>query len=482
MPRSIALVLALVGLAPACGAPEPTAPPSLALIVIDTLRADAVSSYGGPRRSTPNLDRLAAKGLVYRQAYAPAPWTLPSHATLLTGVGPAEHGVGLHGRMALPDTLTTLAERLSEAGYATAGFSENPVVSHDFGFARGFDHFGSVPLEDVSARDRGSATRDFDAVARIGAWLERRPPEKPFFLFVNLFDAHDPYELRAMNPFLPEGTSPERARQVLEGPGRMLEMCRRLPGEDTLAVLRGLYLGDVAAADAKLREIVELLQTAAAGSDLVTVVTSDHGEHLGEHRLLGHEFSVRNVLLHVPLVVHGLPGVRPATLDTPVALADVPASLLSWAGAPGAGRSLPTRNDADADPRTLLAAYSDAAPVTPDRARPVVELNSRKINQQRVWCVGAEPVFGDMATAIRAPHKLIWYQNAPAQLYDLSEDPGEQRDRIAERPALAAELSRELDAFREAVGWTGEAPAPPPERDSEDVEASRVPGYLDGVD
>jgi len=146
MPRSIALVLALVGLAPACGAPEPTAPPSLALIVIDTLRADAVSSYGGPRRSTPNLDRLAAKGLVYRQAYAPAPWTLPSHATLLTGVGPAEHGVGLHGRMALPDTLTTLAERLSEAGYATAGFSENPVVSHDFGFARGFDHFGSVPL------------------------------------------------------------------------------------------------------------------------------------------------------------------------------------------------------------------------------------------------------------------------------------------------------------------------------------------------
>jgi len=111
MPRSIALVLALVGLAPACGAPEPTAPPSLALIVIDTLRADAVSSYGGPRRSTPNLDRLAAKGLVYRHAYAPAPWTLPSHATLLTGVGPAEHGVGLHGRMALPDTLTTLAER-----------------------------------------------------------------------------------------------------------------------------------------------------------------------------------------------------------------------------------------------------------------------------------------------------------------------------------------------------------------------------------
>jgi arylsulfatase A-like enzyme len=282
-----------------------------------------------------------------------------------------------------------------------------------------------------------------------------------------------------MNPFLPEGTSPERARQVLEGPGRMLEMCRRLPGEETLAVLRGLYLGDVAAADAKLREIVELLETAAAGSDLVTVVTSDHGEHLGEHRLLGHEFSVRNVLLHVPLVVHGLPGVRPATLDAPVALADVPASLLSWAGAPGPGRPLPTRDDADAGARTLLAAYSDAAPVTPDRARPVIEFNNRKINQKRVWCVGAEPVFGDMATAIRAPHKLIWYQNAPAQLYDLSEDPGEQRDRIAEHPELAAELSRELDAFREAAGWTGEAPAPPPELAPEGVEASRVLGYPD---
>jgi len=403
---------------------------------------------------------------VYRQAYAPAPWTLPSHATLLTGAGQAEHGVGLHGRMALPDTLTTLAERLSEAGYATAGFSENPLVSPYLGFARGFDDFGSALLEDTSARD--IATRDFDAVAEVRTWLERRPPEKPFFLFVNLFDAHDPYELRAMNPFLPEGTSPERARQVLDGPGRMLEMCRRLPGEDTLEVLRGLYLGDVAAADAKLREIVELLETAAAGSGLVTVVTSDHGEHLGEHRLLGHEFSVRNVLLHVPLVVHGLPGVRPATLDAPVALADVPASLLSWAGAPGPGRPLPTRDDADAGARddadagarTLLAAYSDAAPVTPDQARPVIEFNNRKINQKRVWCVDAEPVFGDMATAIRAPHKLIWYQNAPAQLYDLSVDPGEQRDRISERPELAAELARELAVFREAVGWTGEALAP----------------------
>jgi len=234
----------------------------------------------------------------------------------------------------------------------------------------------------------------------------------------------------------------------------MLEMCRRLPADDDLAVLRGLYLGEVATADAKLGEIVELLEAAAEGSGLVTVVTSDHGEHLGEHRLLGHEFSVRNVLLHVPLVVHGLPGVRPEAVEVPVALADIPASLLSWAGAPGPGRPLPTRNGTDADPRTLLAAYSDAAPVTPDRARPVIEFNNRKIQQKRVWCAGAEPVFGDMATAIRAPDKLIWYQNAPAQLYDLSRDPAELRDLIAERPELAAELSAELDAFREAVGWT----------------------------
>ena len=171
--------------------------PSIVLIVIDTLRANAVSAYGAVEGTTPFIDALAAEGILYRHAYASSSWTLPSHATLLTGLRVDEHRAGMPGRAVLPEDIITLAERLQAAGYDTAGISENIIVSDVFNLLQGFDHRrssyyheqkGEIPLE---------------AVPEIREWLAQRQSDRPFFLFVNLIDAHVPYTIRDTNPFVP---------------------------------------------------------------------------------------------------------------------------------------------------------------------------------------------------------------------------------------------------------------------------------------
>ncbi len=238
-------------------------------------------------------------------------------------------------------------------------------------------------------------------------------------------------------------------------------MCDRLPTRGDLAILQGLYLGEVAAADAKLDPIRALVREARPDGDLVTVVTADHGEHLGEHRLLGHEFSVRNAVLQVPLVVHGLAGVAPAQIDTPLALADVAGSVLGWAGVrqPGDPPALPEGRDAPGPPRSLFALYSDAELEVPGDLVRIARLDKQEADRRRAGCGIDDRVFGDMQALTRYPFKLIAFAHHPPQLYDLSWDPGERSDLAAQRAELVAEMSEELDALVAAL----------PRRDAEDA-------------
>ncbi|MGI9432025.1 MAG: sulfatase [Myxococcota bacterium] len=479
--RLFALVGCLLPLL-AAASDEPRARPSVLVVVIDTLRADAVSAYGDAPGTTPALDRLAEAGLLFEHAFAPAPWTLPSHATLLTGLGVEQHGVGLGGRTILGPEPATLAERLSAAGYRTGGFSENPVVSPHFGLERGFAHFSGVLLEDVVAADQGFGETPFDVVALFTEWVGRAGQDPPFFGFVNLFDPHDPYEYHPEHTPLPPGVTPEEARDVRERLGRLPAMCDRLPEPRELDILRALYWGDVRAADAKLEAIVGRAQEAAGPGGLITVVTSDHGEHLGEHRLLGHEFSVRNVLLHVPLVVHGLPSAGTGRVATPVELADLVPSVLAWTGLPAApeldGLVWSSAELAQTPPRNFFAAYSDAVPNTPPSARPVIDLNRRLRNQRRLWCAGREPVFGEMAALTRFPFKWIWFEDGAPQLFDLSQDPGEQADLRASEPEISGTLSRDLERLRMGAP-SGPATPSEPALSQEGLEALRALGYLE---
>jgi len=479
---ALALVFAL-GFSGGCSPAARDPRPSIVLVVTDTLRADAVSAYGAVEGTTPAFDALAAQGLLYSHAYAPSPWTLPSHASLFTGLGAEQHGVGIAGQMGLRDELTTLAERLRDAGYETVGVSENPLVSGLFGFAQGFERFAAISVEDTIREDRRPGSHLFDVVHEVKSFAEQRDPNRPFFLFVNLFDPHSPYQRRKTNRFLGSDASLDEswsAEALKESPNRI---CNRIPSPEELVQLHGLYLGDVAAADAKLGKIAAIARDAVAGQPLIVVATADHGEHFGEHRLLDHEFSVRAPVLDIPLAVQGLPDTPIGRIDEPVTLMDVSASILRWAGVAIApeisGRPLPTRAPgADRPAVDLLALYSDAKLHVPEDWHRDIKPADEARDAKRSGCGPDDRVFGDMLALTRWPFKLIWFENYPAELYDLSWDPQERSDLVDLRPEISAPMIAEARRVVDEAGLAGsagEAEAPSAER----IETLRSLGYLE---
>ncbi len=480
--RAIALTSA-IWLAGGCSAEPGDLRPSIVLVVIDTLRADAVSAYGAVEGTTPAFDALAAQGLLYRRAYAPSPWTLPSHASLLTGFGVERHGVGAAGRMGLRAEFTTLAERMSDAGYQTVGFSENPLVSDLFGFDQGFERFSAPTAEDAFYAEKHPGILRFDIVAEVAAFAAERDRNRPFFLFANLFDPHSPYRNREQNQFLSPDVSVGDSWTANALKGTSHRICDRLPSTEDVKMLHGLYLGDVAKVDAKLGKIVAIAREAAAEGALIVVVTADHGEHFGEHRLLDHEFSVRAPVLNVPLVVHGIPNAPVGRIELPVTLVDVAASLLSWVGTEIppeiAGRPLPTRasvtNRPDVD---LLAMYSDEKLKLPENWEGDLEPTEETRDEKRSGCWPRDRVFGKMAALTRWPFKLIWFENYPAELYDLSWDPLERSDLAELRPEISGPLIEETERLMDEIGRAdaaGDIETP----SAAELEALRGLGYVE---
>lgn len=491
MTRSLRFAAVALGcalcLAPLACVREPDARPSVLLVVIDTLRADAVSSYGQVSGTTPVLDALAEDGLRYGRAFAPASWTLPSHASLLAGVEVRRHRVGMPGRVALADEVVTLAERFREAGYDTAAFAENLLVSDVFGLLQGFDHTAVTRVIPKSQELALSVYVEIDAPGELRTWLAGRDGDRPFFVFVNLVDAHSPYSVRDDNPWVPAGASRADMERHAEQPELLL--CRSVPPERDLDILRGLYLGDVAEADRKLGELLEAARDRLGAAPLLTAVTSDHGELFGDRGLLGHEFNVRRGALQVPLVVHGLPDTQPAVVEAPVTLVDLAASLLLWTGvgdpAELDGRPLPTTPAASdgGAPRRLIASYSDAFTRPPEAWRGMLHVGDKERARRR--CGPDDKVFGGMASVIEYPFKLDWYERYPAELYDLRWDPGEQSELSAHHPDEAAALRAAAERFADEAGLRADATADAtkegaaPELDPAQRQSLRALGYID---
>jgi arylsulfatase A-like enzyme len=417
--------------------------------VVDTLRADAVSAYGHVAGTTPGFDALAERGVLYERAYANAPWTLPSHATLFTGLEPDQHGVDWSAPVA-PETLETLAGRLTAAGYATFGVSENPWVGPATRLDQGFERFAG-------------ADRDVpDVVGEVRNWLAGRDPQRPFFVFVNVVDPHWPYEVRAEEPFLPPGATRADAESVSQWP--LDYLCAATPQTRELAILHGLYLGEVAESDRKLAAVQAALAAAAGAGGLVTVATADHGEHFGEHAMAGHLFSVYEALLRVPLVVAGLPGVAAGRVAEPVQLADVAPTLLRVAGVtpPAAlrDRGLALPGAPPAPPRDLYARFLDPARAPAGSEPPLFALARSSAIRMRDHCPPDAFVWGDLHALIRFPFKLMHSsrESLRDEVYDVAADPGEARDLAPQHPALTAYLDALL---RRRLGSdSGAAPAP----------------------
>ncbi len=463
-------------------APEP---PSVVLIVVDTLRADAVSAYGVVEGTTPTIDALAAEGLLYRRAFSPSSWTLPSHASLFTGTGIDVHGVGMRGRVSLPEDFLTLAERFEQAGYETAAFSENMLVSDVFQVLQGFRHRRYTKISKKGGNGEGALFHTRSTVkpeVHVRQWLETRPPGQPFFLFVNLFEPHTPYSVREENPWVPEGASGEELERYAEQPQRRL--CDTDLSQRDFDILKGLYLGDVHEADRVLARILEDVGKLGGARRVITIVTSDHGELFGERGLLGHEFNLRHGALHVPLVVHGL-DVPPAVIETPVTLTDVSATILERVGfeAPAdmQGRPLPTgpppEESQEPAPRPFFAAYSDAYQLDPDDWEGVVEFLDKDL--PRSACGSDDKVFGGMAALTLDPHKYQWFERDPPELYDLSWDPDERFEQAGQQQEVATRMASRLEGFLRKVGLTGGDTTPVESLDEQAVEALRALGYAD---
>jgi arylsulfatase len=318
-------------LAVGCGGGQPARPPSLVLVTIDTLRADALGAYGAEGSATPNLDRLARESTVFLRALAPMPLTRPAHFSIFTARYPREHGV-LNNRLALPHSETTLAERLRDAGLRTGAFVGVGLLAPGSGAEHGFEVLGAP-------RER---RRDGEEVVRESlAWVRALPAGAPFFLWVHLFDPHLPY---APPPELRTGLDPELARTLPSVGWKELEAAARAHGGDVpreiLDHARRLYAGEVASVDRLVGALLEGIEAARDREHLAVLFTADHGECFEGGVYFEHSDCLREGALRVPLFVRHASFPAGLRVATPVSLVDVAPTLLRLAGSePPAGLS-----------------------------------------------------------------------------------------------------------------------------------------------
>ena len=426
--------------------------PNVIVLLVDTLRADRLGCYGATPSPSPNLDALAAGGLLFTQAIAQSSWTLPSVSTLFTGLHPRSHGaIGDDGdgddQAAwgyLSGGVTTWAEEASRAGITTVGVSANPLVSHGTNLAQGFETFVELPWD--------AKTRRWSAAAEVNRrfldWLALNHQHR-FVAWLQYMEPHDPYTPPpSLRPSPPPGMRADLAA------GWVLDVSRQLGARtapplppEQIEYLRALYDGEIHSWDAELPALLAGLDRLGLRDSTVIVVTADHGEEFQEHGLLLHRAHIYDELLHVPLAIAG-PGVARGRRTDQVQGIDLFPTLAALLGVdvpPG----LPGHN--------LLGAVVE---------RPAISETDGLAND------GSR---ADLVAVRRPPWKLIYTPSrASFELYDLAVDPGEHAP-VAIETGEGPELRRTLDEFLHTA-------APPPARTGRDPaihEKLRALGYAE---
>lgn len=411
--------------------------PNVLFIIWDTVRAGNLSLYGYDRRTTPRLEALARRAVVFDRAHATAPWTLPSHVSAFTGLWPYEFTA--NWLRPYEGEETTLAERLARAGYATAGFVANLLyMGRESGLRRGFAHYEDyrlTPTEFVVSTALGRRLGNAGWVRRLLgfhdvinrepgadvtdsflAWLDARG-DRPFFAFLNYLDAHEPY---MPPPPYDERFGPATLRHH-ERNVHQLRAAVRLDREQMspaeAQAQTDAYDGAIAYLDDQLGRILDELERRGLDENTVVIVASDHGEQFGEHGLFAHGNSLYLPLLDVPLVVAFGDRVPGGTrVPTPVSLRDLPATVLDLLGV----------RDGTVPGASLVRFWNGGAPAEE---------------------VAASPVFAEFTDIKGTPtaksilvgrYHYIWGERLAELLYDVVSDPGEQHNlmRVASQDLL----------------------------------------------
>jgi choline-sulfatase len=413
--------------------PAAAKPERVILITIDTLRADYVGCYGSKLAKTPTLDRIAAEGVRFATAIAPTPITVPSHASIMTGLEPPLHGAHTNVKFRLEDDMPTLSERFGAARFATAAFVGAMVLDRRYGLARGFDVYDDQMGFRRSARAASERTADRVVDATL-EWLNQAPER--FFVWVHLYDPHGSYDPpRGFRPKLKQPTpDPEEV-------GILAAAAVSVPP---------MYAGEIYFTDTEIGRLLRSVRRRFDPDGTLVVVTSDHGESLGEHGVLSHGVSLYEATQRVPLLMAG-PGVPAGrVVSAPVRLVDVAPTILALAGLP----ALEVSSGVDLGPW-----------MRGERDEPLVAyIETLATHLDRGW----SPVIG-----VRTD-RYKYLRTVRPELYDLAEDPGETRNLAAERASVVENLEAVLETRLEGARPVRPNTAPPPE----EIELLEGLGYV----
>lgn len=454
----------------ACSSSEPQPAPgparNLIVLCIDTLRADHVSAYGYSRMTTPFIDTLAGRGTLFANVHAHSNWTVPATASLLTSRHPSEHGAGIEGEvrrlekdtrlLQIREGVETLATGLRRAGFRTGLFSANPILLGRF--QEGFD------TAEVGRRNADELTT---SALR---WLDQAPTDR-FFLYLQYMDLHHPVE--PPPPFFdlfPVAEGGVRGREHtnwsfggLEDPRDLEDPAFRRYRAHRVA----LYDGALRFIDEQVRRLLRQLEDTGRARQTLLVITSDHGEEFWDHALaehaiandprgywgVGHGHTMYEELLRVPLILHG-PGVDEGRVTCDVRHIDVGPTVLDLLG---------LEHFPDMRGRSLASFLAEGASRGDCAPLPLV---------------AESPAYGpDSKAVIWKAHKLIVRNDGVELLFDLRDDPGEQRNLVGARPRVAASLRAILERER-----SGAVAAEQPEAlqfDEETQRELRALGYFE---
>lgn len=451
--------------------------PNILWIVLDTVRADHLSAYGYNRATTPNIDALAKEGTLYANAMTVAPWTLPSHAAMLTGLFPSTNGADGAWPW-LDDSFMTLPEVLKDRGYQTYGFSNNDNFGAMSNEQQGFDSFtlftrsaslqGQLLLARTirsflfTVRAQGNAfglvslyrwltdenpRKDYGASQTVAAAVQSidaaRSAGAPFFAFANFMEAHDPYGdspdggLYLKELGSPMGLTAARAKEDIIGDDVHAYIAQKQTlSDDDRRLITALYDGDLHYLDARVGEIVQALRDRTILDNTLLIVTSDHGENLGDHGLIDHVYDIHRAITHIPLIVRYPASFSPGTtVNELVESIDLFPTVLDVAGVTDWSRK-------DLQGFSLLG--KERHPFAVSEAQYVNDTFTRTRYIMPLFRGVDERLFGGAWKALEEGDFAYIETAQGRMLYNVKDDPGETRNLIKENPRKAADLRAKL--------------------------------------
>jgi arylsulfatase A-like enzyme len=460
--------------------------PHIVLAVMDTARASNFSCYGYDRRTSPHIDEIAEKGIIFKNAISPSPWTLPSHVSMFTGLYPSEHGLtedrilegkNIYGLSKKHSFERFLPQMLKIKGYQTVGISNNPWISGHFGFDQGFDFF----FENWKTSENSSLFRKIlrlgrrltpqmfhpalnnlrshmrwlyrsdsgagDSVMALENWFAKSyTDQKPVFIFLNFMEPHLPYipPKPFDRMFIENGTKRGKANRVNQDHIKYIAQKTQMDPSD-FEILRGLYDGEIAYLDSKLREIFQYLDASGLLDRTFLIITSDHGENIGEHGLMGHQFCLYDTLLRVPLVIK-FPGasLKGKFEEKYVQLSDIYHTILDILGIEIEGRNVSQRSLLNQDYSELIFAEHEVPRIALSSLKKRFPNFKNQNLDQELRCL----YLNDM--------KYIWNSKSADEMYDLKADPGEEIDLISAKAEQSNQLYELLKKKMESLKMSGQ--------------------------